>query len=104
MRTRYFSTYPSESWRFSDSPSGQLLDSNSLLGGSESVKSVVGERRLTSILASGTTSAVQKQKQTLEQDVFKLKLQWMIAKSDDEKRRITQEIRRLTGFTPSNAQ
>jgi len=49
---------------------------------------------LTTTLASGTTSAVQKQKPTLEQEVFKLKLQWMLAKNDDEKRRISQEIRR----------
>src|SRR5712664_1785750 len=104
MRTPYFSTFPLGSWRFSDSPSEQLSDSNPLLIGSESVKSVVAERRLTTTLASGTTSAVQKQKQTLEQDVFKLKLQWMIAKNDDEKRRISEEIRRRIDFTPSMAQ
>src|SRR5712691_2961583 len=104
MRTRYFSTYPSESWRFSDSPSGQLLDSNSLLAGSESVKSVVGEPGLTTTLASGTTSAVQKQKPTLEQEVFRLKLQWMMAKNDDEKRRISEEIRRLIGFSLPKSQ
>src|SRR6266436_2863300 len=104
MRTPYFSTYPSESWRFSDSPSEQLSDSNPLLAGSESVKSVVGERRLTTTLASGTTSAVQKQKPTLEQEVFRLKLQWMMAKNDDEKRRISEEIRRRIGVAPSTSQ
>jgi hypothetical protein len=65
---------------------------------------VVGERRLTTTLASGTTSAVQKQKPTLEQEVFKLKLQWMMAKNDDEKRRISEEIRQRIGFDPSKAQ
>jgi hypothetical protein len=59
---------------------------------------------LTTTLASGTTSAVQKQKPTLEQEVFKLKLEWMMAKNDDEKRRISEEIRRLIGFTPSKSQ
>jgi hypothetical protein len=50
-------------------------------------------------LASGTTSAVQKQKLTLEEEVFRLKLEWMMAKNDDEKRRISEEIRRRIGFT-----
>jgi len=54
-------------------------------------------------LASNTTTAVQKQKPTLEQEEFKLKLEWMMAKSDDEKRRISEEIRRLIGFTPSKS-
>jgi len=58
---------------------------------------------LTTTLASNTTTAVQKQKPTLEQEVFKLKLEWMMAKSDDEKRRISEEIRRLIGFTPSKS-
>jgi hypothetical protein len=65
---------------------------------------VVGERRLTTTLASNTTSAVQKQKPTLEQEVFKLKLEWMMAKNDDEKRRISEEIRRRIGFSPSKSQ
>ena len=59
---------------------------------------------MTTTLASGTTSAVQKQKPTLEQEVFKLKLAWMIAKNDDEKRRISEEIRRLIGFSPPKSQ
>src|SRR5260370_37382711 len=104
MLTRYFSTYPSESWRFWDSPSGQLLDSNSLLAGSESVKSVVGERRLTTTLASGKRSAVQKKKPTLEEEVFRLKLQWMMAKNDDEKRRIIEDVQRRISFTPTVGQ
>ena len=58
---------------------------------------------MTTTLASNTTTAVQKQKPTLEQEVFKLKLEWMMAKSDDEKRRISEEIRRLIGFTPSKS-
>jgi hypothetical protein len=55
-------------------------------------------------LASGTTSAVQKQKPTLEQEVFKLKLEWIMAKNDDEKRRVSEQIRRLIGSTASNPQ
>ncbi len=59
---------------------------------------------MTTTLASGTTSAVQKQKPTLEQEVFRLKLEWMMAKNDDEKRRVSEEIRRLIGFSPSKSQ
>ena len=59
---------------------------------------------MTTTMASGTTSAVQKQKATLEEEVFKLKLEWMMAKNDDEKRRISEEIRRRIGFTPSTSQ
>jgi len=55
-------------------------------------------------MASNTTSALQKQKPTLEQEVFKLKLEWMMAKNDDEKRRISEEIRRRIGITPSKSQ
>jgi len=61
---------------------------------------VVGERRLTTTLTSNTTSTVEKQKPTLEQEVFKLKLEWMMAKNDDEKQRISEEIRRRIGFLP----
>jgi len=60
--------------------------------------------RLTTTLATGTTSAVQKQKPTLEQEVFKLKLEWIMAKNDDEKRRISEEIRRRIGVVPSKSQ
>ena len=59
---------------------------------------------MTTTLTSSTSSAVQKQKPTLEQEVFKLKLEWMIAKNDDEKRRISEEIRRRIGVTPSKSQ
>jgi len=59
---------------------------------------------LTTTMASNTTSALQKQKPTLEQEVFKLKLEWMMAKNDDEKRRISEEIRRRIGITPSKSQ
>jgi len=59
---------------------------------------------LTTTLATGTTSAVQKQKPTLEQEVFKLKLEWIMAKNDDEKRRISEEIRRRIGVVPSKSQ
>jgi len=60
--------------------------------------------RLTTTLATGTTSAVQKQEPTLEQEVFKLKLEWIMAKNDDEKRRISEEIRRRIGVVPSKSQ
>jgi len=58
---------------------------------------------LTTTLASGTTTSVQKQKVTLEQEVFRLKLEWMMAKNDDEKRRLSEEIRRRIGFTSSKS-
>jgi hypothetical protein len=59
---------------------------------------------LTTTLAPGTTSAVQKQKPTLEQEVFRLKLQWIMAKNDDEKRRVSEQIRRLIGSIASKSQ
>jgi len=60
--------------------------------------------RLTTTLATGTTSAIQKPKPTLEQEVFKLKLEWIMAKNDDEKRRISEEIRRRIEVVPSKSQ
>lgn len=59
---------------------------------------------MTTTLAPGTTSAVQKQKPTLEQEVFRLKLQWIMAKNDDEKRRVSEQIRRLIGSIASKSQ
>jgi len=44
---------------------------------------------------------VQKQNASLQDRVFKLKLQWMMAKDDNERRRISEEIRRLIQTTPS---
>jgi hypothetical protein len=44
---------------------------------------------------------VQKENASLEERVFKLKLHWMMAKDDDERRRISEEIRRLIQTTPS---
>jgi hypothetical protein len=44
---------------------------------------------------------VQKQDASVEDRVFKLKLQWMMAKDDDERRRISEEIRSLVQATPS---
>jgi len=55
-------------------------------------------------MASTPTSVVQKQKPTLEEEVFKLKLEWMMAKNDDEKRRISEEIRRRIEVVPSKNQ
>jgi hypothetical protein len=50
-----------------------------------------------STLAPGSASAVQKQKPSLEEEVFRLKLEWVMAKTDDEKRRLSEEIRRKLG-------
>ncbi|HYY91063.1 MAG TPA: hypothetical protein VE955_03670 [Candidatus Dormibacteraeota bacterium] len=52
-----------------------------------------------SSLAPGTTSAVQKQTSGLEEEIFRLKLQWIMAKNDEDKRRISDEIRRKLGLT-----
>ena len=46
-------------------------------------------------------NTVQKQNVSLEDRVFKLKLEWMMAKDDNERRRISEEIRRLIQTTPS---
>jgi len=43
----------------------------------------------------------QKENVNLEDRVFKLKLQWMMAKDDNERRKISEEIRRLIQATPS---
>ncbi len=54
-----------------------------------------------SALAPGTASAVQKQKPSLEEEVFKLKLEWIMAKSEEEKRRLAEEIRKKMGLGPA---
>jgi hypothetical protein len=46
-------------------------------------------------------NTVQKQNLSLEDRVFKLKLEWMMAKDDNERRRISEEIRQLIQTTPS---
>jgi hypothetical protein len=46
-------------------------------------------------------NTVQKQNTSLEDRVFKLKLQWMMAKDDNERKGISEEIRRLIQSTPS---
>lgn len=51
------------------------------------------------MMTPGTASAVQKQRPSLEDEVFGLKLEWMTAKTDDEKRRISQEIRAKVGLS-----
>jgi len=48
-------------------------------------------------LAPDTASAVQKEKPSLEEEVFRLKLEWIMAKNDDEKRRFSEEIRKKIG-------
>ena len=51
-------------------------------------------------MTPGSASAVQKEKPSLEEEVFRLKLEWMMAKTDDEKQRISEEIRRKLGVIP----
>jgi hypothetical protein len=50
---------------------------------------------------TGVVNTVQKENVSLEDRVFKLKLEWMMAKNDDERRKISEEIRRLIQATPS---
>ncbi len=52
-------------------------------------------------MATLTSSTTQREKETLESAIFKLKLQWMMAKDDDQKRKISEEIRRRLGSTPA---
>ncbi len=51
--------------------------------------------------STSMVNTVQKENVSLEDRVFKLKLEWMMAKDDNERRRISEEIRRLTQTTPS---
>jgi hypothetical protein len=51
--------------------------------------------------ATSMVNTVQKQDVSIEDRVFKLKLEWMMAKDDNERRRISDEIRRLIQATPS---
>jgi hypothetical protein len=48
-------------------------------------------------------NTVQKENISLEDRVFKLKLQWMMAKDDNERKQISEEIRRLIQTTPSKS-
>ena len=50
-------------------------------------------------MAPGTASAVQKQRPTLEEEVFRLKLEWIMAKTDEDKRKISDEIRKRLGLS-----
>ncbi|HEX9429550.1 MAG TPA: hypothetical protein VF944_04165 [Candidatus Bathyarchaeia archaeon] len=51
--------------------------------------------------STSVVNTVQKENVSIEDRVFKLKLEWMIAKDDNERRRISEEIRRLIQTTPS---
>src|SRR6266581_9529551 len=93
MPTRYFSTSRSEFSPSSVSPLVRFLASE-LDAGSEPVKSELSRLGVRSVLAPGTASAVQKEKPSLEEEVFRLKLEWIMAKTDDEKRRLSEEIRK----------
>jgi len=68
--------------------------------GSEPVKSDLSKLGVRSLLAPGTASAVQKEKPSLEEEVFRLKLEWIMAKNDDEKRRLSEEIRKKISQAP----
>jgi hypothetical protein len=46
-------------------------------------------------------NTVQRDNVSIEDRVFKLKLQWMMAKDDNERQKISEEIRRLIQTTPS---
>jgi hypothetical protein len=50
---------------------------------------------------TSVANTVQKQNASVEDRVFKLKLEWMMAKNDDERRKISEEIRSLIQTTPS---
>jgi len=67
---------------------------------SEPVKSELSRLGVRSQLAPDTASAVQKEKPSLEEEVFRLKLEWIMAKNEDEKRRISEEIRKKIGQAP----
>jgi len=51
--------------------------------------------------STSVVNTVQKENVSLEDRVFKLKLEWMMAKDDNERHRISEEIRRLIQTTPS---
>lgn len=51
-------------------------------------------------MSPGTASAIQKEKPSLEEEVFRLKLEWIMAKTDDEKQKISEEIRTKLGAVP----
>jgi len=51
--------------------------------------------------STSMVNTVQKENVSVEDRVFKLKLEWMMAKDDNERRRISEEIRRLIQSTSS---
>ena len=51
--------------------------------------------------STSMVNTVQKENVSIEDRVFKLKLEWMMAKDDNERHRISEEIRRLIQTTPS---
>jgi hypothetical protein len=53
------------------------------------------------MVPTSMANTVQKQNVSLEDRVFKLKLEWMMAKDDNERRKISEEIRQLIQTTPS---
>lgn len=51
------------------------------------------------IMTAGAASAVQKQRPSLEDEVFRLKLEWMMAKTEEDKRKISNELREKIGLS-----
>ena len=49
-------------------------------------------------MVPGEASTVQRQKPSLEEEVFRLKMEWIMAKTDEEKRRVSKEIRNRLGL------
>src|SRR5262245_51949875 len=96
MQTRFSFTCHSEFWRFSDSRSGLSLASDSTTH-PEPVKSQAWKIGAGSNLPPDTASPVQKQRPSLEEEIFRLKLEWIMAKTDEEKQRVSLEIRERMG-------
>ncbi|HEX4920848.1 MAG TPA: hypothetical protein VFV92_08920 [Candidatus Bathyarchaeia archaeon] len=44
---------------------------------------------------------MQKTKPSLEEEIFRLKLEWIMAKTDDEKKQLSQQIRQKLGIAKS---
>ena len=51
-----------------------------------------------SLMVPGEANTVQRQKPSLEEEVFRLKMEWIMAKTDEEKRRVSKEIRNRLGL------
>ncbi|HEY5620420.1 MAG TPA: hypothetical protein VIK88_02045 [Candidatus Bathyarchaeia archaeon] len=53
-------------------------------------------------MTSATTmQSEEEQNRAIEATIHKLKLQWMMAKDENERRKISEEIRRRMGSSPA---